>query len=36
MSLRADIPIDVRRIRERFLCEGSLDEQTPNGSVLDS
>ena len=36
MSLRADVQTDVRRVRERFLCEGSLEEETLPSSVLDS
>ena len=36
MSLQADVHIDVRRIRERFLCEGSLEAETLPPSVLDS
>src|SRR5262245_8305399 len=36
MSLRADVQTDVRRIRERFLCEGSLEAETLPPSVLDS
>src|ERR1700749_1783746 len=36
MSLRADVQTDVRRVRERFLCEGSLDAETSHPSVLDS
>ena len=36
MSLRADVQTDVRRMRERFLCEESLDEETLRTSVLDS
>ena len=36
MSLRADVQTDVRRVRERFLCEGSLEAETLPPSVLDS
>lgn len=36
MSLRADIQTDVRRVRERFLCGGSLVADTLPPSVLDS
>ena len=36
MSLRADVQTDVRRVRERFLCEGSLKVETLPPSVLDS
>lgn len=36
MSLRADVETDVRRVRERFLCEGSLDADTVDAGVLDS
>ena len=36
MSLRADVHADVRRIRERFLCEESLEAETLPPSVLDS
>jgi sigma-54 dependent transcriptional regulator, acetoin dehydrogenase operon transcriptional activator AcoR len=36
MSLRAGVQTDVRRIRERFLCEGSLEAETLPPSVLDS
>ncbi len=36
MSLRADVQTDVRRMRERFLCEGSLEAETLPPSVLDS
>jgi transcriptional regulator of acetoin/glycerol metabolism len=36
MSLRAGVQADVRRIRERFLCEGSLGAETLPPSVLDS
>jgi transcriptional regulator of acetoin/glycerol metabolism len=36
MSLRAGVQSDVRRIRERFLCEGSLEAETLPPSVLDS
>jgi len=36
MSLRDDVQTDVRRVRERFLCEGSLEAETLPASVLDS
>ena len=36
MSLRAGVQTDVRRIRERFLCEGFLEAETLPPSVLDS
>lgn len=40
MNLRADVQTDVRRIRERFLCDGSLEActeaQTVTPSVLES
>lgn len=36
MSFRADIQTDVRRVRERFLCEGSLETDTLPPTVLDS
>src|SRR6516225_10381497 len=36
MSLQADVHTDVRRVRERFLCEGSLEGETLPASVLDS
>ena len=36
MSLRAGVETDVRQIRERFLCEGSLEAETLPPSVLDS
>ena len=36
MSLRAGVQTDVRRIRERFLCEGSLEAEILPPSVLDS
>jgi sigma-54 dependent transcriptional regulator, acetoin dehydrogenase operon transcriptional activator AcoR len=36
MSLRAGVQTDVRRMRERFLCEGSLEAETLPPSVLDS
>lgn len=36
MSLPADVQTDVRRVRERFLCEGSLETETLPPSVLDS
>ncbi|WP_297847713.1 helix-turn-helix domain-containing protein [Mycobacterium sp.] len=36
MSLRADAQTDVRRVRERFLCEGSLEAKTLPPSVLES
>ena len=36
MSLRADVEGDVRRLRERFLCDGSLVADTLPPSVLDS
>ncbi|OBH53811.1 siderophore-interacting protein [Mycobacterium sp. E2479] len=36
MSLRADVRTDLRRVRERFLCEGSLEAETLPPSVLDS
>src|SRR5690348_12676658 len=36
MSLRADVHTDVRRIRERFLSEGSLEPETLSPNVLDS
>jgi hypothetical protein len=36
MSLRAGVQTDVRRIRERFLCEGSFEAETLPRSVLDS
>lgn len=36
MSLPADVQTDVRRVRERFLCEGSLKTETLPPSVLDS
>src|SRR4029079_3946533 len=36
MSLRAGVETDVRQIRERFLCEGSLEAETLPSSVLDS
>ena len=36
MSLQAGVQTDVRRIRERFLCEGALEAQTLLPSVLDS
>jgi transcriptional regulator of acetoin/glycerol metabolism len=36
MSLRAGVQTDVRRVRERFLCEGSLETETLPSSVLDS
>ena len=36
MSLRGDVQTDVRRVREHFLCEGSLEGETLPASVLDS
>jgi sigma-54 dependent transcriptional regulator, acetoin dehydrogenase operon transcriptional activator AcoR len=36
MSLRADVQTDLRRVRERFLCEGSLETETLPPSLLDS
>ena len=36
MSLRADVQTDVRRVRERFLCEGALEAKTLPPSVLES
>jgi transcriptional regulator of acetoin/glycerol metabolism len=36
MSLGADVEINVRRVREEFLCEGSLEAETLPPSVLDS
>jgi sigma-54 dependent transcriptional regulator, acetoin dehydrogenase operon transcriptional activator AcoR len=36
MSLRADVQTDVRRMRERFLCDGSLKAETLPPTVLDS
>lgn len=36
MSLRADVQINVPRVREQFLCEGSLGAATLSPSVLDS
>ncbi|OBF62441.1 siderophore-interacting protein [Mycobacterium sp. 852002-53434_SCH5985345] len=36
MILRAGVQTDVRRVRERFLCEGSLEAETLPPSVLDS
>ena len=36
MNLRADVQTDVRRVRERFLCEGSLEAETLPPSVLES
>jgi transcriptional regulator of acetoin/glycerol metabolism len=36
MSLQAGVQTDVRQIRERFLCEGSLEAETLPASVLDS
>ncbi|ORW99585.1 siderophore-interacting protein [Mycobacterium triplex] len=36
MSLRADVETDVRRVRERFLCEGSLAADALPSGVLDS
>jgi hypothetical protein len=36
MSLRACVQTDVRRIRERFLCEGSFEADILPRSVLDS
>src|SRR5438270_6039675 len=34
MSLRADVQTDVRRVRERFLCEGSLEAETAREKFL--
>ena len=36
MSLQGDVPTDVRRVRERFLCEGALEAKTLPPSVLES
>ncbi|OBG98298.1 siderophore-interacting protein [Mycobacterium sp. E3251] len=36
MSLQGDVQTDVRRVRERFLCEGSLEGEPLPPSVLDS
>lgn len=36
MSLRVDVQTDVRRVRERFLCEGSLADETLPPSIVDS
>ncbi|OBI96196.1 siderophore-interacting protein [Mycobacterium alsense] len=36
MSSRADVQTDVRRVRERFLCDGSLEAETLPAAVLDS
>src|SRR3954468_20788304 len=36
MSLRADAQTDVRRVRDQFLCEASLEAETLPPSVLDS
>ena len=36
MSLQADVQTDVRRVRERFLCEGSMEAETLRPSLLDS
>ena len=36
MNLRADVQTDVRRMREQFFCEGSLEAETLPPSILDS